>query len=168
MLKVKIIFSCFHVKDTRKRNMIAKVKFSVIFLYVDPNATIAKQLGCILNNQETGQPVIKLRLESKKRRKRDVEEKGDSDKKSDKTKTTKIPVYGCPTNYDRIIGQGIDLCIRYGEDKDTKKELVIDFEDAKKHCMQDGATLLYFSNFNEALSIRKWLGKNDVYIIQSF
>ena len=123
---------------------------------------------CALNNKETSKPVIKLRLEPKKRKKRDLEEDKEEeskrDKKSDKTKTTKtkitkIPVYGCPKNYERIIAEGIDLCFRFGEDKATKKDLIIEFDEAKKHCEEDGATLLYFSNYNEALNIWKWLGK---------
>ena len=122
---------------------------------------------CALNNRETSKPVIKLRLEPKKRKKRDAEEdskedkkeEGKSDEKSDKTKTTKKPVYGCPKHYERIIAEGIDLCLRFGEDKKTKKDLIIEFDKGKEHCEEDGATLLHFSNYNEALNIWKWLGK---------
>ena len=160
---MKIFLDIFILKIwLRKRIIIAKVKSSVRYLFVDPNATIAKELGCVLNNQEAGEPVIKLKYGAKKRRKRDANKKSKSDEKSNQTKISTPTVYGCPRNYDRIIDQGIDLCIRFGVDKTTKKELIIDFEDAKKHCEQDGATLLYFSSFDESLSIKKWLGKNDV------
>ena len=140
--------------------MIVEDNCIIPFSYLDPDATIAKKLGCILENQETGKPVIKLKFEPKKRRKRDVDKKGKSEDKSNKTTTTKIPMYGCPTNYERIAAEGIDLCIRFGKDKTKKKDLLIEFDAAKKHCEQDGASLLYFSNYNETLNIWKWLGKN--------
>ena len=147
--------------------MIAKDKCSVISLSLDPNASIAKELGCVLNNEETSKPVIKLRYGAKKRRKRDAGKKGKSDEKLDKTKASKTPVYGCPTNYERIIAEGIDLCFRFGEHKTTKKDLITEFDEAKNHCEQDGGALLYFSNYNEALNIWKWLGRNDECTIQS-
>ena len=77
-------------------------------------------------------------------------------------------MYGCPKNYERIIAEGIDLCLRFGEDKKTKKDLIIEFDKGKEHCEEDGATLLYFSNYNEALNIWKWLGKNHEYVSQNF
>ena len=89
-------------------------------------------MGCALNNQETGKPVIKLRLEPKKRRKRDADKEDDrSVEKSDKTKITKSPVYGCPEKYERVTSEGIDLCFRFGEDKKTNKDLIIEFDKAK-------------------------------------
>ena len=116
-----------------------------------------------MNGEETAKPVIKLKLGMGKRKKRDLKRKRRSITKSNSTKTSSTAVHGCPMNYERLTLEGIDICLRIGKTK-AKKDLIAEFEDAMMYCAQDAATLLYFSDFNEALKIWKWLGKIDEYL----
>ena len=137
----------------------------ITFLFVDPNQTITKKLGCVLNGQDTGAPVIKLKLATSKRKKRDADlldsGKNKTIKHSDGRKASKTTMYGCPSNYERITSDGIDICLRIVKDKDTKKEVMMEFETAKEYCKKDKAKVLYFLNFNEALKIWNWIGTID-------
>ena len=141
-------------------------------MFIDPNETITKRLGCVLNGQDTGTPVIKLKLAISKRKKRDVDPldsgKNKTVKHSDGIKAFKSTVYGCQYNYERLTSNGIDICLRIAKDKDTKKEVMMEFDTAKEYCKKDKAKLLYFLDSNEALEIWNWLGTIDEYLIILF
>ena len=116
-----------------------------------------------MSQQDIGDPILRIKLGSKRnRKKRDARQRNKGRGKTENTtnsNSTKVPtVYGCPTNYDRITDSKIDICLRFGKLDDTEKDLVANYDDAKKHCEQDNAKLLYFLDSSEALKIWKWLG----------
>ena len=122
-----------------------------------------------MSQQDIGDPTLRLKLGSKRnRKKRDARRRNKDRGRTEhppNSNSTKVPtVYGCPNNYDRITDSKIDICLRFGKLDDTEKDLVAKYGEARKHCGQDNAKLLYFLDFNEALRIWKWLGK---YIIKS-
>ena len=83
-----------------------------------------------------------------------------------KKNTQKQPQYGCPPKYDRVME---NICLRYGKvkddkEKETKNDLVSNFMTAEAFCKDDQAKLLYFSDSEEILTIREWLGKIRSYL----
>ena len=134
------------------------------FCNSDLRKAIAKDLGCLLSQQDIGDPTLRLKLGSKRnRKKRDASRRNKGRGKIENTtnsNSTNVPtVYGCPANYERITDSKIDICLRFGKLANTEKDVVAKYNEAKKHCWQDNAKLLYFLDSNEALKIWKWIGK---------
>ena len=144
-------------------------------------ANIGKDLNCVLNSKEIVEPFVKLKIKEAKRKKRDDDgfttggqkpgaggqANGAGVKQNGAKKNTqKQPQYGCPPKYERVME---NICLRYGKvkddkEKETKTDLVSNFMTAEAFCKDDEAKLLYFSDSEEILTIREWLGKIRSYL----
>ena len=76
--------------------------------------------------------------------------------KQDGTAKTK---YGCPVGFTRVTEY---VCLHYRNDSNGNA-VPSTFEESQKYCQHQnkGASVLYFSNNDEALKTWKWLGKSS-------
>ena len=111
-----------------------------------------------MNGQEITEPTVIFKKKNgrKKRDAEDTNSGGVSSNGKQQANSTNSQRYGCPVNFERITEY---ICMHFGRTDDNKKDLVIDFEQAKDYCRARDAKLMYILNVNESLKIWKWFGK---------
>ena len=111
-----------------------------------------------MNGQEITEPTVifKKKNARKKRDAEDTNSGGVSSNGKQQANSTNSQRYGCPINFERVTEY---ICMHFGRTDDNKKDLVIDFEQAKDYCRARNAKPMYILNSDESLKIWKWLGK---------